>query len=138
MKDETPVWLSYADENLAVAELSLTNDHLNACLHNAQQAVEKYLKALIIEHDMPFRKTHAIYVLWQELTEHGIQSELTEEDCDLFDAVYMPSRYPLLGVLPDAMPDRETCEKCVRIARRVGESARSALKDKANKVGNNK
>ena len=91
----------------------------------------------IIEYDLPFRKTHAIYVLWQELTEHGIQSGLTEEDCDLFDAVYMPSRYPLFSVLPDAMPDRETCEKCIHIARRVGESARSALKDKEEKVGNN-
>ena len=135
MKDETTAWLSYADENFDVAELSLANDHLNACLHNAQQAVEKYLKALIIEHDLPFRKTHAIYVLWQELTEHGVQSELTEEDCDLFDAVYMPSRYPIFSVLPDAMPDRETCEKCVRIACRVGESARLALKDKADKSG---
>ena len=135
MKDETTAWLSYADENFDVAELSLANDHLNACLHNAQQAVEKYLKALIIEHDLPFRKTHAIYVLWQELTEHGVQSELTEEDCDLFDAVYMPSRYPLFSVLPDAMPDRKTCEKCVHIARRVGKSARLALKDKADRVG---
>ena len=74
----------------------------------------------------------------QDLTEHGIQSGLTEEDCDLFDAVYMPSRYPLFSVLPDAMPDRETCEKCIHIARRVGESARSVLTDKADKVGNNK
>ena len=39
MKDETPAWLSYADENLYVAELSLVNNHLNACLHNAQQAL---------------------------------------------------------------------------------------------------
>ena len=79
MKDETPAWLSYADENLDVAELSLANNHLNACLHNAQQAVEKYLKALIIEYDLPFRKTHAIYALWQELTEHGIQSVLPKK-----------------------------------------------------------
>ena len=32
MKDEIPAWLSYADENLAVDELSLVNDLLNACL----------------------------------------------------------------------------------------------------------
>ncbi|RJP58547.1 MAG: HEPN domain-containing protein [Deltaproteobacteria bacterium] len=63
MKDETPAWLSYADENLDVAELSLANNHLNACLHNAQQAVEKYLKALVIEYDLPFRKTHAVYAI---------------------------------------------------------------------------
>ena len=45
-------------------------------------------------------------------------------------------RYPLFSVLPDAMPNRETCEKCVRIARRVGESARSSLKDRKDDVGN--
>jgi len=33
------------------------------------------------------------------------------------------------------MPDRETCEKCVRIAHRVGESAQSALKGEADEVG---
>jgi len=49
MKDDTLAWLSYADENFDVAKLSLAHDHLNACLHNAQQAVEKYLKALITE-----------------------------------------------------------------------------------------
>jgi len=45
----------------------------------------------------------------------------------------MPSRYPLFSVLPDAMPDRKTCEKCIRIARQVGESARLAIQDKADK-----
>jgi len=43
MKDETSTWLSYADENLDVAELALEHGHLNFCLQNAQQAVEKYL-----------------------------------------------------------------------------------------------
>src|SRR4030042_2527328 len=79
MKDETRAWLNYAAENLDVAELSLAHNHLNACLQNAQQAVEKYLKALIIEYGLPFKKTHAIFVLRQEITEHGLQSELTEE-----------------------------------------------------------
>lgn len=46
MKDETGTWLSYADENLEVAELTFDHGHLNACLQNAQQAVEKYLKGL--------------------------------------------------------------------------------------------
>lgn len=129
MKDETYAWLNYAAENLDVAELSLSHNHLNACLHNAQQAVEKYLKALFIEYGLPFKKTHAIYVLWQELTDRGFEAVLTEEDCDLLDAVYMPSRYPLFSVLPDAMPDRETCEKCVLIARRVEGNVRLALQN---------
>ena len=129
MKDETCAWLNYAAENLAVAELSLAHDHLNACLHNTQQAVEKYLKALIIEHELSFKKTHAIFVLWQALVDNGFDTALTEEDCALLDSVFMPSRYPLFSILPDAMPDRETCEKCIRIARRVGETIRSATKE---------
>ncbi len=129
MKDETRAWLNYAAENLAVAELSLAHNHLNACLHNTQQAVEKYLKALMIEHELPFKKTHAIFVLWQSLVDNGFDTALTEEDCALLDSVFMPSRYPLFSILPDAMPDRETCEKCIRIARRVGETIRSTTKE---------
>src|SRR4030042_99869 len=80
MKDETRAWLNYAAENLDVAELSLAHNHLNACLQNAQQAVEKYLKALIIEYGLPFKKTHAIFVLWQALADQGFDTALTEED----------------------------------------------------------
>ena len=133
MKDDTLAWLAYADENRNVAELSLAHGHLNACLHNAQQAVEKYLKALITEYDLPAKRTHVIYALWQDLSEKGLPSSLTEEDCDLLDAVYMPSRYPLFGVLPDAVPDREICEKCLCIACRVGDSARLTIQSKAGR-----
>ncbi len=127
MKDETCAWLNYAAENLAVAELSLAHDHLNACLHNAQQAVEKYLKALMVERELPIKKTHAIVILWQSLADSGFETALSEEDCALFDSVFMPSRYPLFSILPDAMPDRETCEKCIRIARRVEETIKLSL-----------
>jgi HEPN domain-containing protein len=47
MKDETGSWIDYADENLDVAVLACDHGHLNACLQNAQQAVEKYLKERI-------------------------------------------------------------------------------------------
>ena len=60
MKDETRARLSYAEENVAVAGLTFDHGHLNACLQNAQQAVEKYLKALIVELSLEFRRTHGI------------------------------------------------------------------------------
>ena len=65
MKDETRVWLSYADENLDVAGLSLDHGHLNACLQNAQQAVEKYLKAVVVERNLEFRR-HTASASWSE------------------------------------------------------------------------
>ena len=60
MKDETRTWLSYADENLDVAGLAFDHGHHNACLQNVQQAVEKYLKAVIVERDLEFRRTYSI------------------------------------------------------------------------------
>jgi len=48
MKDETLIWLSYADENLDVAGLALEHGHLNACLQNAQQAVPPCLRRFLI------------------------------------------------------------------------------------------
>ena len=63
MKDETLTWISYADENLDVSTLALEHGHLNACLQNAQQAVEKYLKALIVENGLRFVRTHSVQEL---------------------------------------------------------------------------
>lgn len=60
MKDETRTWFSYAEENLNVAGLALEHGHLNSSLQNAQQAVEKYLKAVIVERDFEFRRTHSM------------------------------------------------------------------------------
>ena len=49
MKDETQTWLKYANENLRSAKLLLESNLFNPCLQNIQQAVEKWLKALIVE-----------------------------------------------------------------------------------------
>ncbi len=119
MKNETRAWMDYAEENLSVAELVLSHGHFNACLYNTQQAVEKFLKAVIVERELELARTHNIVQLRNILSRADIETELSEEDCDLLDAVYMPSRYPEFGVVPDQPSGRETCEKCVGIARKV-------------------
>ena len=71
MKDETCAWLRYAEENLAVGHLSLDAGYFNAAIQNAQQAVEKALKARLIEDDVVFPKTHRIQALKELLDRHG-------------------------------------------------------------------
>lgn len=61
-------WLTYAQENLEAAKLCLANGLYNTCLQNAQQAVEKALKAVIIKHNLPFSKTHSTDILHSVLT----------------------------------------------------------------------
>ncbi|MCJ7600181.1 MAG: HEPN domain-containing protein [Desulfobulbaceae bacterium] len=66
------------------------------------------------------RKTHSITELVRLLAEYQVDIELTEEDCDLLDSIYLPSKYPLGGVPPDFEPDvAPLCRQCVALAERV-------------------
>jgi len=102
MKDETRTWLSYAEENLDVAGLAFDHGHLNACLQNAQQAVEKYLKAVIVERDLELRRTHSIRELVGILAAQDITLRVSEDEMDLMDSIYVPSKYPVYSALPQA------------------------------------
>lgn len=122
MKDETRAWLSYADENLDVARLSLEHGHLNASLQNVQQAIEKYLKAVIIEKDLEFRRTHSIREITGLLSGADITVDISADEIDLIDTIYVPSKYPVYSALPDALPEPEICSDAVRIVEKVRKS----------------
>lgn len=119
MKDETRLWLVYAHENLASALVLLENSLFNPCLQNIQQAVEKSLKACLIEQGQKIRKTHSINELVALLVALHCDVGIDEEDCDLLDTIYLPSKYPLGNILPDFSPDRELCQRCLVIAELV-------------------
>ena len=119
MKDETKTWLKYANENLRSARLLLESGLFNPCLQNIQQAVEKLLKAMIVEFSLKLLKTHSINELRNSLYFGGIAVDITEDECDLLDSIYLPSKYPLGGVLPDFEPDIEICNRCMAIAERI-------------------
>ena len=122
MRDETKIWLEYANENLASAQVLLDHGLFNPCLQNAQQAVEKMLKALLIESGGKARRTHSIAELITVLAQAGWNTGVTDDEADLLDSIYLPSKYPLGSVLPDFEPDREICARCIDIASRLRES----------------
>ena len=124
MSDEAGTWLRYAEENLRSARLLLEHGLLNPCLQNAQQAVEKALKAILIARSIPLRRTHSIQELANLLATNGLLSGVTAEECNLLDAIYLPSKYPLGSALPDFDPDEAVCRQCVQIAERVAALAR--------------
>jgi HEPN domain-containing protein len=135
MKDETSTWLSYADENFDVAELALEHGHLNSCLQNAQQAVEKYLKAVIVERDLEFRRTHSIWELVGLLLDQDIHVDISDDEMDLMDTIYVPSKYPVYSVLPQALPDPEICKNALKAAKKVRDSVYQVLKKDGTSSG---
>lgn len=127
MSAEARRWLAYARENRQVAALSRKSGLFNPSLQNAQQAVEKALKAMGLVSGLPFKKTHSIGELRRGLLGIGLDPGVTEDEADLLDTIYLPSKYPLGSVLPAFEPDARTAEHCLAIADRVLTAAASVI-----------
>ncbi len=93
MKDNTAIWLKYAKENLDSAKILLKSQLYNPCLQNVQESVEKALKALFFESSVKLKRTHSINNLVSILEKANICVGLSEDECDLLDSIYMPSKY---------------------------------------------
>lgn len=124
MKNETKTWLDYAAENLESARILLDSNLFNSCLQNIQQCVEKLLKAVFVELSAKLIKTHSISRLTQVLADKGVAAHITDDECDLLDTIYLPSKYPIGSVIPDYEPDADICRECVEIAHRVEKSVK--------------
>lgn len=130
MKDETRLWMKYAEENFKSAKVLKESKLFNPCLQNIQQAVEKFLKAVIIEYGFEFRKTHSINELKSIIVSRGITADITKEECHVLDSVYLPSKYPISSALPDFEPDIKICDEFLVVADRVRASVKNILTSK--------
>jgi HEPN domain-containing protein len=99
--------------------MTLQSGLLNPCLQNAQQTVEKALKAIWVHRVMPVRRTHSIRELNRDLEMTGLETGLREEDCNLLDSIYVSSKYPLDSVLPYSLPDIGIARRCLGLARQI-------------------
>lgn len=127
MQDETKLWLNYAEENFDAAEVLLESDLYNPCLHNVQQTIEKAFRAVFIEKLIPFKKTHNIMELEKILDQNNVTINLTDDECDFLDSIYLPSKYPLGSALPFFNPGRKICESSILLAERVLSEVKTIL-----------
>lgn len=127
MNAEAMQWLTYAEENLEIARIGLDRRLFNTSLQNAQQSVEKALKAVIVGSGREIPRTHSIRELSRIATVSERLTNLSTDDCDLLDAIYIPSKYPVFGVLPGEFADLETCRRCLLVAEQVITFSRNQL-----------
>jgi len=116
MQEETKNWIKYSEENFEAAKVLLESELFNPCLHNIQQCIEKALKSIIIEKNISFKKTHNIFELKNILSENNIMIDLTDDECDFLDSIYLPTKYPVGSALPFYYPEKNDCTKSIKMA----------------------
>ena len=119
MQEETKSWLTYSEENLEAAKVLIVSELYNPCLHNIQQSIEKALKSLFIEKEIAFKKTHSILELKTILEKNDIIIDITDDECDFIDSIYLPTKYPIGSALPFFQPDKEICKKSISLAEHI-------------------
>ena len=90
MKSKTKEWLELAKEDLDAAKKSLTVGLILWANIQAQQTVEKALKAVLCEEEKRVPKTHDLVFLGKEV---GLNSLLLQQVAPL-TRVYLEMRYP--------------------------------------------
>ena len=89
-------WLLKGDEDLrsAIRLANFEDADLDVVCYHAQQAAEKYLKSLLVYHQEPFKKSHAIDYLLDvlEVRIPNVRTELSDV-VDLTDYA-VETRYP--------------------------------------------
>jgi HEPN domain-containing protein len=66
------------------------------------------LKAVIVERNLGFRRTHSIRELLGLLAAKDIALSVSEDEMDLMDSIYVPSKYPVYSALPQTLPDAQS------------------------------
>lgn len=120
-------WLTFAEQDLRVAELALGAAIFNQTCFHAQQCVEKCLKACLTAGGALLPRTHLIADLLQQLSAaaQGTVAGL-EQDLLALDQFYIPTRYPdaLPGALPEGLPQQSHAEIALATARRCYEQTK--------------
>ncbi len=112
-------WLRRAERDYKVALLLGSDEEggffENACFH-CQQAVEKFLKALIISKGARFKKVHDLSKLSEDLRNLGVPigDVLSDEDRDTLNPYYIGGRYP-----SDRQPTYEDSQGAIKIVEKV-------------------
>ena len=134
MKKQAEDWILLADKDLYAAEIIIGNEHplTNIVAFHCQQTVEKYLKAFLIEKNIPLIKTHDLIKL------NGMIKEIKDLDIDekkliTINEVYIESRYPgELGLMPDSIPTNEQAMEFIEFAKEVKEIINNELRFKTD------
>ena len=91
-------WLNRAQSNLMLAQAQGENVYLEDLCFNTQQAVEKSIKALLIQHKIEFPYVHDIAELLTLLEQNGQEIPQHIKQAERLTRFAVATRYP--GIAP--------------------------------------
>lgn len=87
-------WLDVADDDLAYAQLGLSNGLFMQTCFQCQQVAEKALKAYLFAQQQPLVRTHELPRLRVICENFDQDFEELQEACDVLNVYYIDTRYP--------------------------------------------
>lgn len=89
-------WTHKAKNDIGIAKLALDSnaEYTDAICFHCQQAVEKYLKAYLINQDILFKKTHSLPYLLDLIDETDKVSEEMYQKAEVLESYAVEIRYP--------------------------------------------
>jgi len=121
-------WITFAQEDLKMAELALKEGIYNQTCFHSQQCVEKVLKGFITYKGEIHPQTHKLTDILS-FTSPGPFDDLTDKII-ILDRFYIPTRYPdaLPGILPEGLPTEEDAKEAIEVAKLVFERVKKEIK----------
>lgn len=127
MRKATAVWIREAEDDSRAAQLLLEHGHYRAACIHSQQAVEKALKALLLEREQRPPRTHNLITLQELVRQVGFQVTIPADDVVFLNNVYR-GRYPTEeGLLPHGEPTQEDARRAVSAAEALVADLRQSL-----------
>jgi len=130
MKNAVQEWIKQSAEELNMAIYLLKGRYYRGVCYHSQQAIEKAIKAQLLNKGWDLEKTHSMERLAAIAAEYRIKLNISDEETVFIDSIYR-GRYPIeTGLLPLGDPTDEDAEKALDIAKRLVKSAQNILKRK--------
>jgi HEPN domain-containing protein len=122
-------WLTFAREDIRMAELAMAEGLYNQVCFHCQQCAEKAVKGLLAHQQQVPPRTHQLGDLLGLLEPNPLTSIASE--VQLLDRFYIPTRYPeaLPGALPEGLPDVDDAAEALAVVRQVLDAAVRLLTD---------
>lgn len=119
MNNHVQEWLSQAEEELHTATYLADGCFYRSACYHAEQSLEKFLKAKLLDKGWDLEKTHSIKRLLVISEDYGLKYGLSEHDIAFVDSIYR-GRYPMeAGLLPQGEPDADDAARAITIVSSV-------------------